>query len=120
MNAKPLRRAALALLVMLGLSSPLLASVIPSKAEEPAAAQAREADLVQIKDLLARSEVARALAAQGLPSEAVEQRLEKLSTDDLRSLASNIEQIQAAGDVPKYIWILLGILLAVSILAAVF
>jgi hypothetical protein len=31
-----------------------------------------------------------------------------------------VEQIQAAGQVPNYIWILLGILLAVTIVVTVF
>jgi len=106
--------------MLLANSSTLLASPIPSKADETSAARTREADIAQVKDFLARSEVAKALGEQGLPPEAVEQRLAQLSNEDLRSLASNIEQVQAAGDVPKYIWILLAILIGVTILAAIF
>ena len=64
--------------------------------------------------------MAQALAAHGLRPEEIEGRLAELSPEDLRSLAANVEQVQAAGNVPNYIWILLGIFLAVSILAAVF
>jgi hypothetical protein len=93
------------------------AAAIPSKAE---ASPTRDADLAQIRDVLARQEVARALADRGLASEEVEERLARLSDEDLRALAGNVEQIQAAGAVPEYIWILLGVFLAVSILVMVF
>ena len=92
-------------------------AAIPSKADE---APTRDADLAQIRDVLARQEVARALTDRGLASDEVGRRLARLSDEDLRSLASNVEQIQAAGEVPHYIWILLGIFLAVSILVMVF
>ena len=84
-------RAALALLVLLGLALPSLAGPIPSKAT----LDAQRADRASIETVLAREEVARALAA-------------------------NLDQIQAAGAVPNYIWILLAILMAVTILATVF
>lgn len=95
------------------------ASLIPSKAE-PAPPPARDADVETIRQVLARGEVARALAARGLAADEVEGRLARLSDEDVRSLASHVEQIQAAGDVPRYIWILLGIFLAVSILVMIF
>ena len=69
--------------------------------------------------MLARQEVAQALAAHGIGREDVERRLAQLSPEDLRSVARNVDQVQAAGTVPNYIWILLGIFLAVSILAVV-
>jgi hypothetical protein len=96
------------------LISPALgwASAIPSRGEA-------DRDIQKVQDLLARNEVARVLVERGLGSGDVEQRLARLSDDDLRSLAANVEQIQAAGDVPKYIWILLGIFLAVSILVMI-
>ena len=94
------------------------AGAIPSKAEPDAPAAA--SDLVRVETVLARQEVAQALAAHGLRPEEVNQRLAELSPQDLRSLAAHVDQVQAAGKVPNYIWILLGILLAVTILAAVF
>jgi hypothetical protein len=107
-----------ALGVFLTLSSPLRASLIPSKPED-AASGSREANLAQIKSVLARDQVRTALAQHGLRTREVEIRLEKLSNEDLRSLASNVDQIQAAGNVPEYIWILLAIFLVVLIVASV-
>jgi hypothetical protein len=112
-------RIAAAVAAALCLLSPVAswAAAIPSKAE---AAPTRAADLAQIMDVLARQEVARALVERGLAGDQVEERLARLSDEDLRSLASNVDQIQAAGEVPRYIWILLGIFLAVSILVMIF
>jgi hypothetical protein len=103
------------------LSWPLLspASVIPSKEADAPVAASRQADLDEVHALLAREEVAKALAARGLPPGEVEQRLTRLSDEDLRSLAANASQIQAAGDVPKYIWILLAVLLVVIIIGKI-
>lgn len=94
------------------------AGAIPSKAEAASADAA--SDLARVQTVLARQEVAQALVAHGLRSEEVDQRLAELSPEDLRSLAAHVDQVQAAGNVPNYIWILLGIFLAVSILIAVF
>jgi hypothetical protein len=95
------------------------AGVIASKAEATVP-PTRAQDLRDVKELLARDEVGKALAAHGLSADEVDQRLDRLSDQDLRALAANIDQIQAAGDVPKYIWILLAIFLAVSILVLIF
>ena len=120
MNERRFRRLGIGLVAALFLvpPPPAVASVIPSKAEDATAS--RETDLTQVRDALARDEVAKALSAHGLRAEEIEERLDRLSDEDLRSLAGNLDQIQAAGDVPKYIWILLAIFLAVSILALVF
>ncbi len=103
--------------LILGQSTSALASVIPSKAQEND--PARAASLAQVREVLARAEVGQALAAQGLRSADIEQRLSRLSDEDVRALAMNLDQIQAAGDVPKYIWILLAAFLAVSTLAII-
>lgn len=120
MSEKRLRRLGIRLVAALVLAPPMpaMASVIPSKAED--ATVSRETDLAQVRDALARDEVAKALAAHGLRAEEVQQRLDRLSDEDLRSLAANVDQIQAAGDVPKYIWVLLAIFLALTILFMVF
>ena len=120
MSERRLRRLGMAVLAVVFLAPPppAMASVIPSKVEDATAARA--ADLAQVRDALARDEVAKALAAHGLRAEEIEGRLDRLSDQDLRSLAGHLDQIQAAGDVPKYIWVLLAIFLAVSILALVF
>jgi hypothetical protein len=101
-----------------GVAAPAAAERIASKAEAPA--ESRAADLARVRDAVARDQVAQALAAHGLTAREVEERLVRLSADDLRRLAVNLDQVQAAGQVPNYIWILLGILLAVTIVAAVF
>jgi len=103
---------------LLGWALPAAAERIASRAESPAAGRA--ADLARVSDVVARDEVAQALAAHGLTAEEVENRLVRLSDEDLRRLAANLDQVQAAGNVPNYIWILLGIFLAVSILAMIF
>ena len=105
---------------VLVLALPILAAAgaIPSKAE--AGSPEAASDLARVQTVLARQEVAQALVAHGLRPEEVDQRLAQLSPEDLRSLAAHVDQVQAAGNVPNYIWILLGIFLAVSIIVAVF
>jgi hypothetical protein len=78
------------------------------------------ADLAQVRETLAHAEVAKALAAQGLSAGEIEQRLARLSGEDLHRLAANLDQVQAAGNVPDYVWILLAAFLAVSTLAIIF
>lgn len=94
------------------------AGPLPSRADE--APPAADAERARVAAVLARQEVAAALAARGLATQDVERRLAELSPEDLRALARNVDQVQAAGEVPQYIWILLGIFLAVSILVMVF
>ncbi len=108
-------------MVLLGgllLGWPLVASaaLIPSKEADAPVARSRQADLEQVSPVLARDEVARTLSSRGLAPREVEQRLAQLSDEDLRSLAANVDQIQAAGEVPQYIWILLAVLIVVIIL----
>ncbi|MCG6920467.1 MAG: PA2779 family protein [Acidobacteriota bacterium] len=109
------RRAGLVLIALALASAPSMGGPIPSKA-----ADTRDADLAKLESFFARDQVAQALAAQGLSTEEVEQRLARLSAEDLSALAANVDQIQAAGAVPNYIWILLAILMGVTILATVF
>jgi hypothetical protein len=97
-----------------------LAGTIPSKDTESPVASSRQADLAQVRDAVARSEVGKALSARGLLASDVERRLAQLSDEDLRSLASNLNQIQAAGDVPHYIWVLLAVAIVVWILVTLF
>jgi len=124
-NAKPGGRPVVlgsvlaALLLPAFFPTPARAGSLPSRSQERSASDAAAADRARIEGVLARQEVAVALAAHGLAPEDVERRLADLSPEDLRTLALNVDQVQAAGNVPNYIWILLGIFLAVSILAAV-
>jgi hypothetical protein len=108
---------AVALLLLLGSTAPAAAERIASRTDP--AAEARSADLARVSDALAEAGVARALAAQGLSASEVEDRLGRLSDEDVRRLAANVEQVRAAGQVPNYIWILLGIFLAVSIIVMI-
>jgi hypothetical protein len=98
-------------------AAPAGAGPIPSKGDPETSTAA--VDRARLEEVLARAEVARALAAHGLEARDVEARLAQLSPEDLRALAANLDQVQAAGNVPNYIWILLAIFLAVSILAVI-
>jgi hypothetical protein len=97
---------------------PVSAERIASRGEDVDAS--RRADLLRVRASVAHPEVAEALAAQGLSAGEVERRLAQLTSEDLHRLAANLEQVQAAGSVPKYIWILLAAFLAVSTLAIIF
>lgn len=122
MDFERARRFAVGLVTVLslvGATLPAAAERIASRAEGPAATS-READLARVSEVAARSEVAQALAAHGLDRAQVDDRLAALSDADLQRLAANLDQVQAAGEVPQYIWVLLAIFLAVSILVAVF
>jgi hypothetical protein len=110
----------LAALVILSQPGVSLAGTIPSKDTDPPGTSSRQADLAQLRDAVARSEVGKALSARGLLPSEVERRLAQLSDEDLRSLASNLKQIQAAGDVPHYIWVLLAVAIVVWILVTLF
>jgi len=109
-----------ALLLVASLLCPVVAQAgrLPSRPEDGAVA-ARQADLTAVQAIAARAEVRAALAAQGLSPAETDRRLAQLSAEDLRALAAHANQIQAAGSVPNYIWILLAILIAVTIIATV-
>jgi len=120
MGGRRLRR-----LVTVVLAAIVFLPAMPASAERIASRgddtpPARSADLARIHDALAGAEVGKALAAQGLSAAEVDQRLAQLSDEDLQRLAANLDQVQAAGNVPQYIWILLAVFLAVSILALIF
>jgi hypothetical protein len=112
-------RTVAALLALLWVASTSVAAPIPSKAIDEAAPDSGQAFRTAIEASLARQEVVDALAAHGLSAEEVEHRVAQLSAEDLAALAANLDQIQAAGAVPNYIWILLAILMGVTILATV-
>ena len=97
-----------ALLALVCVATPSMGGPIPSRAGE-----AGEADLATVESFLAREEVAQALAATGLSGDEVEQRVARLSAEDLSALAANVDQIQSAGGIPKYMWIPLVLLVLV-------
>jgi hypothetical protein len=104
--------------VVLGPALPASAERIPSRGEDAGAS--RPAELAHVREALAHPEVAKALAAQGLSAAEIDERLAQLTSEDLQRLAVNLEHVQAAGSVPKYVWILLAAFLAVSTLAIIF
>jgi hypothetical protein len=120
MDARRLRRLVAVLLtgIVLLPATPAAAERIASRGDD--APVPGPADLARVQEALAGVEVANALAAQGLSAAEVEQRLGELSADDLERLAANLDQVQAAGKVPEYVWILLAAFLAVSTLAIIF
>ncbi len=107
------RIAVAVLLALTCLAVPSMGGPIPSKVE------AHSADLATVGSFLEREEVAQALVANGLSADEVERRLARLSAEDLAALAANVDQIQSAGDVPGYIWILLAVLIGVTIVATI-
>jgi Family of unknown function (DUF6627) len=113
------RWTAVTVLGLVGLAAPSLAAPIPSRAADRPTLAASEPDRAAIEAFLAREDVARALAAHGLTSEEAGARLARLSDEDVSALAANLQQIQAAGEVPHYIWVLLAILMGVIIVTKV-
>jgi hypothetical protein len=60
------------------------------------------------------------LADHGFTRQEVNRRLAQLSPEELDSLASQVEQLQAAGQrLPVYAWVLIGVLIAALIVVAV-
>jgi hypothetical protein len=120
MGARRLRRLATVLLTAIVLlpAMPVSAERIASRGDDTDGS--RRADLARVQQALAGAEVAKALAAQGLSAGEVDERLAQLSAEDLQRLAANLDQVQAAGRVPEYVWILLAAFLAVSTLAIIF
>lgn len=88
----------------------------PSKTAADQALIDREADLSTLDAVLEQEEVAEALAAHGFTREEVNERLAQLAPEELSALASQAEQLQAAGQ-PTYVWVLIAILAVVAIVA---
>jgi hypothetical protein len=106
----------LGILVLL-MAVPTFAGPVPSKTAVDQSVQAREADLATVTQVLEIDGVAKALAAQGFTRAEVETRLAELSSEDLSSLADNLEQVQAAGITSdQWLWIGLGALIVLILL----
>lgn len=112
------RLAFLCTALLMAAALPAAAERAPSRADDPAVGRLR--DLAQVRSLAERDDVARALAGQGLSAGEVDARLARLSDEDLRRLAAHLDQVQAAGNVPSYVWIALAVFLVVSTLAIIF
>ncbi|HUO84549.1 MAG TPA: PA2779 family protein [Thermoanaerobaculia bacterium] len=99
---------------------PLPAATVPSKTAPDQSLDARAADLARVQDFVIQEEVAAVLAEQGFSADEVNSRLAKLSDQDLSALASNLDQIQAAGiSQREWMWILIGGLAVLIIVLAI-
>lgn len=117
-----LRRFVLAGLVFLALvavfAPPAQALPAPSKTATDQALAEREQDLAALDAVLDQEEVTGILALHGFTREEVNERLAQLTPEELGALASQTEQLQAAGQ-PTYIWVLIAVLIVVAIVAIV-
>jgi hypothetical protein len=92
-------------------AAPAFAGPVPSKTADDQTLAARSTDLAKVGSALEISGVVAALEAQGFTAEQVESRIAALSNEDLRSLADNIDQIQAAGlTQDQWMWVGVGAL----------
>lgn len=111
--------ALVAALFLLTAAAPAAALPAPSRAADDQSLAERQADLAALQELVAQDQVAAALEAHGFSQDEVNQRLAQLSPDELQQLTGQIDQLQAAGQVPSYIWILIAVLIIVVIASAI-
>lgn len=106
----------LALLALL--TPPVEALPTPSKTAADQALDERNRDLAALDSVLDQDAVAGVLAAHGFTRQEVNERLAQLSPQEVNALASQVEQLQAAGQrVPTYIWVLIAVLIVVAIVS---
>ena len=114
-NTKPL--VFILAVVVLLIALPSFAGPVPSKTAPEQSLEARQADLATVQQVLEIDGVAKALEAQGFTTAEVENRIAALSSEDLSSLAQNIEQVQAAGITnDQWLWVGLGALIVLLII----
>ena len=111
--------ALLATAFLLTAALPAPALPVPSRADDDQTLAERQADLAALREVVAQDQVAAALEAHGFSQDQVNQRLAQLSPDELHQLAGQTDQLQAAGQVPSYIWILIAVLIIVVIATAI-
>ena len=98
---------------------PALAGPVPSKTAANQSLESRDADLTLVREVAANEQVAAVLTANGFTQEEVNNRLEKMSAQDLQQLSQNLEQLQAAGLTrQEWIWIGIGALAALILVIA--
>jgi hypothetical protein len=98
---------------------PALAGPVPSKTAANQSLDSRDADLTLVREVAANEQVAAVLTANGFTQEEVNNRLEKMSAQDLQQLSQNLEQLQAAGLTrQEWIWIGIGALAALILVIA--
>ena len=107
------------LLVLVALLAPAAQALpVPSKTAADQTVAQREHDLAALGAVLDHQEVMGVLTAHGYTREEVNERLAQLNPQELNSLASQVDQLQAAGVwAPSYIWILIAVLIVVAIVA---
>lgn len=111
----------LLLTLLLVAGAPVVALQSPSKTGPEQSVADREIELAKIQAVVSQPEIAQILTHHGLSTAEAHQRLAQLSPEEIHTLMTQVDQIQAAGAaVPKYIWILLAALLGVLILTALF
>lgn len=102
------------------LTPPVQALPTPSKTAADQTLVEREKDLAALDAVMDQEEVMEVLASHGFTREQVNERLAQLAPEELGALAAQAEQLQAAGQrVPNYIWILIGVLIVVAIVAII-
>jgi len=105
---KHVSKLALLALVLL-VANPAFAGMVPSKTAANQSLDSREADLALVRQVVGTEGVAQALAAHGYTKEEIDSRLAALSSEDLHSLAQNLQQIQAAGlTTQQWTYVLIG------------
>lgn len=106
-------------LVFVFAAIPAFAGPAPSKTAANQSVASRDADLALVRDIAANEQVAAALASHGFNQQQVNQKLAQLSAQDLRQLAQNLDQLQAAGLTrQEWIWIGIGALAALILVIA--
>jgi len=119
--SKRLSRPVLFIVVLLltSVAIPVFAGPVPSKTAENQSLDSREADLTLVREVAANEQVAAVLTANGFTADEVNNRLEKMSPQDLHQLSQNLEQLQAAGLTrQEWIWIGIGALAALILVVA--
>ena len=117
--SKRLSLSFLFLLVVVFAAVPTFAGIVPSKTAANQSLESRNADLTLVRDIAANQEVAAVLTQHGFNQQQVNQRLAQLSSQDLHSLAENLDQVQTAGFThQEWIYIGLGALAALILVIA--
>jgi hypothetical protein len=96
-------------LVFVFAAIPAFAGPAPSKTATNQSLASRDADLALVRDVAANEQVATVLAAHGYSLDQVNQKLARMSPQDLHQLAQNLNQLQAAGSVTRQEWIWIGV-----------
>ncbi|HEX9671370.1 MAG TPA: PA2779 family protein [Thermoanaerobaculia bacterium] len=110
--------AGLAILLLAGALTPAAALPAPSKTAPDQTLAERESDLAALASVLDQKEVTAALAAHGFTREEANLRLAQLAPEELSALATQVEQLQAAGYAwPWWIWLVVAGVIVIAIVS---